>query len=264
MPELPDLAGFKQYLDATSLHQAIRRSRVHDERIVHDLTPRQLYPRLNDRSIESSRRIGKFLFASLSGGGHLVLHFGMTGELDYRRADTDEPPCTQFALEFDGGHRLHYICRRMLGQVNFTDDPDAFAAEQGLGPDALSEDLTLGRFRDIFSGRRGMIKPALMDQGHVAGLGNVYSDEVLFQAGIHPAAPAADLDDEQIKTLYRTMRRVMKVCQRHGGDASKMPSGYLLPRREPGAPCPRCDGELAQKAVSGRKAVFCPSCQPKP
>lgn len=263
MPELPDVAGFKHYLDATALHQSVARSRVLDKRICQGVTPARLSRRLSGNELNQSIRYGKFLFSQVPDAGWLVLHFGMTGELDYSSNSSEPPEYARFIIEFDNDYRLAYICRRMLGQVSFADNIDTFIDQQDLGPDALSDDLTLDRFHDQLANRRGMIKGAMLDQSFIAGPGNIWSDEILFQARLHPRTRIDHLGDKQIRTLYRVLRRVMRVGARHGGDVRKLPRSWMLPRRDDHGPCPRCGSEFQKITVTGRSTTICPNCQPQ-
>jgi formamidopyrimidine-DNA glycosylase len=264
MPELPDVAGFKTYLDSTSLHQRVDATRCFDGRIVKGLSPRSLQRRLKSAELAGSRRWGKWLFVELTSGGHLVLHFGMTGSLDYAGDDRDLPEHARFVLHFDTGRRLAVVSRRMIGRVGFARDVDEFADQQDLGPDALEDVTDADAFIDVLQGRRGAVKSALMNQSILAGIGNVYSDEILFQAGLHPASKVAQLSGKQLRDLFQVTRRVLRVAARKGGDAAKAPSGWLLGRRGKQGTCPQCGGELTSETVSGRTAWLCPSCQTKP
>ncbi|MFW6154180.1 MAG: Fpg/Nei family DNA glycosylase [Planctomycetota bacterium] len=263
MPELPDVAGFQRYLDATSLHQRIASASCHDPRFVKGVSRRALQRRLKGAELVATRRWGKWLFAPLSTGGALVLHFGMTGGLDYAAAGDDEPRHTRLVLHFANGYRLAVISQRMIGRASITDDVDAFAAEHDLGPDALSDGLDRSSFVERLSGRRGAIKSALMNQAVVAGIGNVYADEMLFQAKLHPATAVTDLDADRLGELYTVMRRVLRVAARKGGNGEQAPRGWVLRRRGAEETCPRCGGRLDSIKVNGRTSWFCPACQAK-
>jgi formamidopyrimidine-DNA glycosylase len=264
MPELPDVEGFKAQLDETSLHKEIAATHVHDERILDDVTASLLGRRLKGAKFTRSRRHGKHLFAKAGDAGWLVLHFGMTGSLAYEERQGDPPGHARVVIDFANDHRLAYICRRMLGKVGFAEDIKRFIADEGLGPDALAEDVTLSHFREMMRGRSGSLKGLLMDQSFIAGIGNVWSDEILYQATLHPKQRANDLSDQDVKTLHRTMRRVLEVGAQHGGRADELPNSYMLPHREEGASCPKCNGEMKKITVAGRSAYICPDCQKEP
>ncbi len=261
MPELPDVETFKRYLDATALHHRIEHVTVRDRQVLDRLSPGRLRKTAAGKSLETTRRHGKHLFARLSGGPWLELHFGMTGYLEYEKQGGDPPQYAQVLFRFANGYRLAYVNKRKLGHVSLVDDPDAFIEGEELGPDA--DRLDLNRFRKLLEGRRGGIKSALMDQSLVAGLGNVYTDEILNQAGIHPATAVAALDDGEVGKLHRVLRRVLAVTVRHHAQPDAFPSSYLTGRREEGADCPRCGGKIAKATVNGRSTYFCPRCQRK-
>lgn len=261
MPELPDVEGFKQYLDSTALHQEIMRTSVLDERILDKVSARTLALRLKGAQLEAGKRHGKFLFVRTTEGGRLVLHFGMTGELRYYRHPRDRPEYAKLILHFVSRDELAYVSKRVLGRVSYVEQPEPFIEEQGLGPDALSEALDKERFLQLLAERRGMIKSALMDQSLLAGIGNVYSDEILFQSGLHPERKVEQLSRQDQKKLYRTLRRVLRKAAESGGALDELPAGYLLPHRQGDGVCPRCGRPLKRTPVSGRTAYFCPHCQ---
>jgi formamidopyrimidine-DNA glycosylase len=261
LPELPDVHHFKTYLDATALHQTVVRTSLRDARLLGGASAQLIARRLKGRPLSESRRHGKFLFARSGDAGWLVFHFGMTGELHYYHDAAVEPDGAKLVLDFRNGHHLAYINKRRLGQIDFTESPDQFVEDKALGPDAMGSDLDRATFIEHFRGRSGMLKPALMNQAIIAGLGNIYSDEILFQARLHPKTQADALNDGQLKTLYRTMRRVLRVACSKQADIDRLPGGYLLPRRAAGEACPKCRGSLRKITVSGRTAIFCPRCQ---
>jgi formamidopyrimidine-DNA glycosylase len=263
MPELPDVAGFQNYLKATSLHQTISRTRVLDDSLLDNISARQLYPKLKGHQLTGSQRRGKFLLAAVGGGGYLVMHFGMTGELAYSQ-DAPPPEYAKVLLEFDNGATLAIINKRKLGKVGFTDDADDFFESEGLGPDALSDELDFTCFTDRLEERSGKIKPALMNQSIIAGIGNVYADEILYQAAIRPTTAVNKLADKHLKAIHRDMRRVLTVAARHGGDIRKLPASYLLKSRESrGDVCPK-GHDLKTSKISGRTSHHCPICQNQP
>ena len=259
MPELPEVTAFKRHLDGTALRQRIVKTTVSDRRILEDISPARLARVLKGQELVETARHGKYLFARAGGRGWLVLHFGMTGGLSYYREEA--PGFARVTLDFENGYHLAYTNKRMLGKVGFAEDVGGYIEQQGLGLDALSDALTGKRFAALLAGRRGPIKARLMDQSVVAGIGNEYSDEILFQAQLHPEADAAHLQDEDIEKLYRVMRRVLRTAAEKGGDMSQFPRGYFMPFRGAGERCPGCGGEVRRITVVGRSGYFCPACQ---
>lgn len=257
MPELPDVEVFKRYLDATALHQTVEEVTVEDPDLLEGVSGDALRRRLRGRELAGTRRHGKYLFAEAAGEGWLVLHFGMTGFLKYFRREDSAPDHPRLLLAFFDGYRLAYDCQRKFGAVGWTGDVDRFVADKGLGPDPLGADFGLAAFRARLDGRRGAIKPTLMNQEVLAGVGNVYSDEILFHAGIHPERKVPDLGEDDVAAIHRALGRVLEEAIRAQVDPHRLPDGYLLPRREEGAGCPRCAGTVRRKKVSGRSAYFC-------
>lgn len=260
MPELPDVAGFKKYLDATSLHQKIRTTRCHDDRFVKGLSRQSLQRRLKGTKLTGSRQWGKWLFVAMDAKGYLVLHFGMTGGLDYGAGDP--PEHARLVLHFDNDKRLAILSQRMIGRASWTDDLKAFGEQHELGPDAL--DIDADRFVEMFRSKRGAVKSALMDQSLIAGIGNVYSDEICFQTRMHPGSKVPKLGESRLRDLQKAMRRVLSVASRKGGNGHKAPRSWLLGGRGEDSPCPRCGGNLDSTTINGRTSWFCPACQPAP
>ncbi len=259
MPELPDVEIFRRYLARTSLGQKIDSVDLDASRMVKGIAAGTLRRRLDGRTFRSTRRHGKYLFAGLGDRRWLLLHFGMTGFLDYAKDGAPPPDHARLVIRFANGARLAGVWQRLLGRIGMVDDPDAFIRDNKLGPDALG--LTRKAFADLLDGRGGSIKSALMDQSFVAGIGNVYSDEMLFQAKIHPRAKAGGLVASQVSALHRAMGHVLKTAIARKADPERLPASWLLPHRQAGARCPRCGGKIARIAIAGRHAFLCPRCQ---
>ncbi|HKJ68658.1 MAG TPA: DNA-formamidopyrimidine glycosylase family protein [bacterium] len=261
MPELPDVEVFRQYFDATSLHQRVTAVDTRDARVLEDITPETFREALTGREFAASSRHGKNFFAHLDAGNFLLLHFGMTGELKYFEHPDQEPDHTRVLFTFDNGWHLGYVNMRMLGKVNVISSIDEYVEKQSLGPDALQ--LSYDQFAGLLSSKRGMIKSAFMDQSLMAGLGNIYSDEVLYQSGIHPKRQMTGLGEDQYHTLYKKMCEVLNTAIDCQVDTTEFPENYLIKHRDQEDTCPRCGGDIRKIKVSSRSTYFCPDCQPE-
>ncbi len=262
MPELPDVETFRRYFDAHGLNRRIAHTRVEAEDLLEEMTPQGLGRRLKDHSFTESRRHGKYLFAQRElEEDWLVLHFGMSGFLRALEEGEELPSHAGVALEFEDGGTLAYVAPRKLGRIGWTRSPEAFAADHELGPDALAIDRPA--FVSAVRAHRGGTKCWLMDQSAIAGIGNIYSDEMLFQAGIHPKRQGRALSPAEAEGLYEQMREVLKQAIAAQARPEDLPKGYLLPLRGEPASCPRCDGSLTRIKACGRTAWFCPRCQPE-
>lgn len=260
MPELPEVELYRRRLAADGLHRRLRALHAPASSLLHESSPQALGHVLKGVCFESARRHGKYLFALLPDGRALVLHFGMSGALTVCEAGADPPGRVGLELVFEDGGRVLYTAVRKLGHITLAESPEAFVQARGLGPDALHIDLP--QFMERARGRRGAVKSWLMSQSNLAGLGNLYSDEVLFQAGVRPTRAMDTLSRAALAGLHRALAAVLEPAIAAGAQPTALPAGFLLPRRQAGGRCPRCDGPLSSARVAGRKAWFCPHCQP--
>ncbi len=247
MPELPEVETYARYFAKHALHQRVKSVRVLDERILADIRKETFVRKLRGRTFTEVRRHGKHLFAN-AGSIWLHLHFGMTGDLSYYR---DEPPrFAKVVFDFDDGAHLAFEDMRLFGLANLVDSPDAFIRDRKLGPDPL--ELTFKAFAQLLEGRRGAIKSLLMSQEILAGLGNLYVDEILFQTSIHPRRAVHRLRDAEKRALFTIMRRILKTAI-----ARDLPPRALFHHRDTDEPCPRCGGTLRRAVVFGRTTYYC-------
>ena len=259
MPELPDVETFKRYLRATSLHQRIVDVDVRSAYVLKRVSGRELARRLKGRSFESTRRHGKHLFVCADRDFWLRLHFGMTGSLRYLKNREKAPLHTRVLFVFEKDHRLAFDDQRKFGEVGLIKDVDEFLKERALGPDAL--DVDLSQFKNLLAKHRGAVKSVLMNQHLIAGIGNIYADEILFHARVHPSTQIVSLGDKDRMHLFRAMQRVLEKAIRYQADANRMPKTWLLSHRGKGGKCPRCGRGLKSSRIGGRTAWFCPHCQ---
>ena len=263
MPELPDVETMRRYLQATSLHQEIEGLRFDGGQLLDETSPEELEEMVLGRAFASTRRHGKYLFVALEGEGRgfLVLHFGMTGDLAYFKDMREEPEYTRVLFCFANGYHLAYISLRKLGEVNLAEDVEAFVDEKGLGPDALDPDLDLEAFRALVDDRRVMAKAFFLDQHAIAGVGNVYADQILFQTCVHPRTKLSNLGERTLEALYHTLKDVLREAIEHQAHPDRFPESFIVPRRHEGGQCPRCGAELERVKVSSRTSYYCPRCQ---
>ena len=267
MPELPDVELYKRYLDEHALRQTIDRVVVSDARILGELPAEAFAARLTGNRFEDSRRHGKHLLVRLRRDGWLTLHFGMTGGLVCFHEKADDPPYDRVRFDFRGGRHLAYVNRRMLGRVGLADDAEEFIHAGQLGPDALDPAFDPEGFDRAMAGRRRDVKSVLMDQTLVAGIGNIYADEILFQARLHPRTPVAALGEPQRAVLFEQIKAVLATAIKCGAGAEqfleRLPENYLLPQRDKSGKCPRCGAAIATLKSGGRTSYVCPRCQPE-
>jgi len=261
MPELPDVEVFRRYLNSTALHQTIRETDVRAQGILEDLTPTKLQSQLKGRQLESTDRHGKYLFARLDNDDWIVFHFGMTGFLRYFQNGQQAPGHTRALFSFENGYHLAFVLQRKLGKIALTPNVRSYVKKQGLGPDALDRDFGLEDFKEALKGTRSSIKSALMDQERIAGIGNIYSDEILFQARLSPRTRASQLGNRSLEALFQAVKEVLSTAIDSQADPGRMPGHYLLPHREKEGRCPICQTEMKSEKIAGRTSYYCPHHQ---
>jgi formamidopyrimidine-DNA glycosylase len=261
MPELPDVEILKKYFDRHCLGLKISEVQVLEKRILRDTTPGKIKSTLEGRYFVKSRRHGKHLFVEIRNGdkSYLDVHFGMDGGLAFLENEESPPKYARIIFRFDGNY-LAYISRRMLGGIRAITSPEDVVGQKQLGPDALSPAFSREYFLKTIAGKKTSIKAVLMDQQVVAGIGNVYSDEILYQAGILPGTRTDLLKEKQSQDLYEKMLTVLKTAVKHDADAQRFPSHFLLRHRHKNGNCP-CGGKVSTSKVAGRTSYFCAACQ---
>lgn len=258
MPELPDVETFRRYVDATALRRRIVDVEVLSRRVLAGVSSRRLRQVLRGATFNRTRRHGKHLFVDTNGSQWLVLHFGMTGYLDYGKERT-RGPHDRVIFVFAKKCSLAYVCPRLFGRVTLTASVEEFVEMKKLGPDAMS--VSAEGFACCLCGSKATVKSSLMNQRLIAGVGNLYSDEILFQSQVHPLFRSDRLSVAQATQIHRDMRKVLRRATERKADPMQLPGSYLLPHRRIGGSCPRCSGKLARRTVAGRTAYWCPACQ---
>jgi len=257
MPELPEVETYTRYFARHALEQKIARVDVRDERILGEIRKDAFVKKLRGSAFKSARRHGKHLFAEVGGKTWLHLHFGMSGDLTYSNDREGDPRFARVVFHFDNGEWLAFEDMRLFGVVELVQSPDEYIAEHKLGPDPLDPKFTFPRFAALLERRRGAIKSLLMTQEILAGLGNLYVDETLYQTSIHPRRTVDELSKGEEKAIFTTMRRMLRdVIARHERGAA-LPSRYLYHHREEGERCPKCGGTIQRSVVFGRTTYFC-------
>jgi len=268
MPELPDVEIFKRLVEHTCLGKLIVKADAVDPGSLEGASPATLQRRLKGRSLRACRRHGKVLLFETDSAAALAMHFGTNGSLRYLRHEDQEPGSVRLLVDFADGGRLAYLNPRRIGHVHVVSDVAAFIAESQLGADALDPGFDLNVLARILHGRKQAIKSVLMDQTRVAGIGNIYADEILFHARLHPAIAASTLDRQTMHRLFDAIKSVLRTAIDCGAGAEnftdRLPEGFLLPQRHEGGHCPRCGTPIEQVRRGGRAGYVCPRCQPAP
>jgi formamidopyrimidine-DNA glycosylase len=266
MPELPDVEIFRRLAEKTCLGRVVAEVPVIDPGMVQGISPASLRQRITGKRVGACRRHGKVLFIEMAADGTLAMHFGMNGSLRHLARDEKVPAHTHFSLGFAEGDQLAYLNPRRIGGVHFAGSMERFISDTKLGPDALAPAFDLAAFEEALGNGRQAIKSVLMEQSRLAGIGNIYADEILFQARLHPGLATRALDKAARSRLYEAMRHVFATAVAVGAGAEKftetLPKHFLIPHRQAGGRCPRCGTALRVFKLGGRTGYSCPQCQP--
>lgn len=276
MPELPEVETIRRDLQTSIVGQTIERVGALDAMVLVDLTPRQFGRRLRGREVLGVRRWGKVLIIELSGGKCLLVHLRMSGRL-YPVAPGDPLPShTRAVFALSDGRKLLFVNPRRLGRLEIADCERLGESKmlQKMGIDALSAELDERKVGEMLRPHSIALKQWLLDQTHIAGLGNIYASEVLHRCRMHPDSPANALDPKAVRKLLRTIRRVLEEAIKWRGTTV---SDYVTGRGVPGAfqkrlrvyghegkRCRRrnCPGIIVRTTHSARSTYYCPHCQP--
>lgn len=261
MPELPDLEVFKENLFPLVGNRRISSVRVLKNKVIKPLSEKAFSERIINQRIESISRRAKHLIFKLSSGDELILHLMLHGELYHPKTTDPVHPFTCAIFNMEDGYDLRFQDKTQWMKLTF----DKKILE-GLGVEPLSDEFTLSKFKEIIEKSRGMIKPLLMDQCKLAGIGHAYADEILFEAGLMPDRKIEKLKDEEVHKLYNAIRKVLResiVKVRKGlkGGITGEFRDFVMVRGREGERCYRCKTIIKSKKVGGQKAYYCPECQ---
>lgn len=270
MPELPEVETTVRALRGPLVGRTLTGVRCTWPRHVARPALEELQVRTAGRRIEAIDRRGKFLVFRLSDGETLLIHLRMTGHLSVVARDEPQDQYTHTVFLLENGHELRFRDTRKFGCVYLLHDPEDVLGK--LGPEPLDESFTVATLREQLAGRKRQLKPLLLDQGFIAGVGNIYADEALHYAGLHPQRTADSLSDEEIAALHAALRKVLNMgIEREGasidryvkpdGTRGKMQDAVSVFQRT-GAACYRCGTPIDRIVLGGRSTHFCPICQP--
>jgi formamidopyrimidine-DNA glycosylase len=272
MPELPEVETIARRLRHGTSHspplpgQRIERAILHWPRHVVTPSPAAFRRRIKAQIIRDVQRRGKFLLFPLS-EGTLIIHLRMSGDLEIAARETPADRFERTVFVLQSGWALRFNDARKFGQVYLLDDPQELFAP--LGPEPLDPRFTAKKLADLLSGRRGAIKPLLLSQNFIAGMGNIYADEALHLAGLHPLRTADSLSPGEIHALWLGIRKALRMGLRSNGASIDWVyrGGQFQDRlrvyQRTGQACRSCGTPIRRIVVGQRGTHYCPHCQPE-
>ena len=271
MPELPEVETVRRSLANHIIGQRIAQVEVLSWRAIRPRTEAEFASGLLGRTIVAVDRRGKYLELTLDDGSWLLIHLRMTGQLLVTDKDQPLAKHTAVVFTFDSGKQLRFVDQRKFGLLeHIKDRSEAARGYQTLGVEPTSSEFTVDYLREVMARRTAKVKGLLLNQSLIAGLGNIYADEALFHAGIHPQREGRSLTEKELEELHRAIVTVIEEGITHRGttirnyvDGSGKSGGYqerLQVYGKEGDPCPRCKTTRRVK-VAGRSSFHCPNCQ---
>jgi formamidopyrimidine-DNA glycosylase len=267
MPELPEVETIKRALEKSVLRKKITGVIVNNPKVIKQLKPAEFAKALKNVIIKNIIRKGKLLILELSSGQSLAIHLRMTGQLVYPGNTKN----SRVSFKLSNGKSLDFNDRRLLGELRLVDDWRSLKFIKELGPEPF--EITAAQFKQMLSARKTKIKPLLLDQTFVSGVGNLYAAEALFRARIHPERQAASLTAAQKESLFKEIKDTLTEAIQHKGSSmdqyvqvSGQQGGYVKYHKvygREGKPCLVCKTSVQRIALGGRGTYFCPKCQPR-
>ncbi|TXT65391.1 MAG: hypothetical protein BAJALOKI1v1_440008 [Promethearchaeota archaeon] len=260
MPELPEVESFRRKIDPQALGSPIIDVVIKEENFLE--TPKDEFKKsLLNKEFESTRRRGKNIFIKFN-MKYLLLHFGMSGDVQFYKNKRKEPKYSKVIFKFKQNTFLSIISIRKFGKVQLIEDYEKFIKKMKIGPDAL--EITLDEFKTIMEQKkRSFAKTALMDQSALSGIGNLYSDEVLFQSRIFPKTKISALNEGQIEELHINIKDILTRALTSILTHDDYPNDFFIPYRSIDKKCPVCKSKIQRLKISSRHSFYCSTCQSK-
>ncbi len=271
MPELPEVETIRLTLLPKLVGERIVSGEVLHGKMLLGITIEEFLSRVSGEKIDGLKRRGKYLLLELSEGLTIGIHLRMTGQLSVEKANEPLSKATYFRLLLDNGMELRFRDQRKFGKVFIFEKGAPPPSLLKIGPEPLSPEFTALVLKNRFGRRNLAVKKALLNQEIIAGIGNIYADEALFVAGIHPARPVNSLTEAEIDALYLAIRQVLGegiesrgTTLRDYRDGDGRAGSYqdrLRVYGQKGKTCPNCGGLIVKMSYGGRGTHFCPLCQ---
>ena len=265
MPELPEVETIKRDLEKVIVGKKIVEVCVRHPAVVRQPLPEKFKKGIEGAVIKNILRRAKVLILELSNGKSLVAHLKMTGQLVYPGNGIK----ARVSFHLSDGKNLDFNDQRLFGELRLVDDWRSLKFIQNLGPEPF--DISLGQFKEMLSKKKTKVKPLLMDQAFISGIGNIYAAESLFRARIHPARPANSISDKEKELLFQEIKATLKEAISAGGSSvddyvrlSGEQGGYVKYHKvygREGKPCLVCKEPIKRVALAGRGTFFCLKCQ---
>ena len=271
MPELPEVETIRRDLEKEVKNKKIKEVIIKERKLVKSPSLREFKKGLEGRKLTAFARRGKFLIISLDSKKKLIIHLRLTGVLIHCSQTTPPFDYTHVVFVFSDKSHLRFTDLRKFGELHLVNNAEELQEIRELGHEPLGKEFTLSLFREMLAGKKTRIKPLLLDQKFLAGVGNIYASESLYKARIKPQRAASALTKKEVGKLYQSLQEILKKAIKERGssvssyrDIEGKKGGYearLKVYGRKGKSCPRCGKPIKRISLGGRGTFFCPNCQ---
>lgn len=268
MPELPEVETIRRDLSRDVKGKRIKDVEILNPKVIKEPRPEEFKKRIRGATFVDFLRRAKVLAIKLSSGDYLVVHLRMTGQLIYSSKRQEK---ARVIFVFSDGEYLNFNDQRLFAELRLVSDWLKMKFVQELGPEPLEKEFTAKKFKQMLEGKKTKIKPLLMEQAFIAGIGNLYAQEALFLSGILPGRPANEIKDKEVKKLHQAIQKVLRdAIQYRGSSVDNYVNGrgrggeYHLRLKvydREGEPCLKCGTKIKKISLGGRGTCLCPKCQ---
>ncbi len=287
MPELPEIETIKKDLTNLLKNKTIEQVDLLWSKSLKNLSPKQLKQRIINQKVKNTSRRGKYLIIKLANNQNLLFHLKMTGQLIYQKQNLkaggghpishnlNSLPSkhTRIVFTFKNKSKLFFNDTRKFGFLKLLTDKQLNQELKKIGPEPLASDFSYLKFSEIFSNKKKPVKPALMDANLIAGIGNIYANEICFCAQVNPQITLNKLQEHELKSIYECIKKVLSLAVKHKGTSSRdyvdafgrkgNMNNYLKVYARENKKCPRCNANIKRIIQQQRSTFYCPNCQSK-
>lgn len=273
MPELPEVETIKRQLDKIITKKKIKDVRVLYPKIIKG-TRKEIFKKLLfGKEVKKVKRRAKLLIIEVNNDLSILIHLRMTGQILFKNQNEKFDQHTHVIIDFEDGKSLYYRDIRKFGSIKLIKSKEIFNHPEvkRLGVEPLEKSLNISKIKTLMNGKKAMVKSLLLRQDLISGLGNIYTDEILFEAGIFPKRSGDSLSDEDWQSILNAMKRILKKSIKEKGttfrdyvgvdDGKGNYKSYLKVYQRAGKSCVNCTSHIKKIKVYGRGTYFCPFCQ---
>lgn len=254
MPELPEVHTVEQFFRSTALQKHIHTVEVHDEKIIRNVSGAEFAQKITGNQFVNTYRQGKYCFGILESGQSVLFHLGMTGDFVFYADEEGASKYERFVFRFSDGSNLGFDCPRKFARILYLDNHLQYLQEIKLGEDALV--IKWETFKQLAYGRKSTLKGFLLNQHYLAGVGNLYADEICWQTNVHPEATVGNIPEKILKEIFESMQRILGEAVERLPHYKAYPANWFWEWRKEGIKNPKGQGVITKSKIAGRTTYY--------